>query len=299
MTAPPPPPGWYPDPTGRPGQQYWDGRTWHPHPEPATRPGNAARRSPSGHRTAWFVLGGSSLLATAYLLFSHLAFNSRYCNYSPGQLCEEFAPLNGWLAPLALLIVLVVVIVAVALAVRRREYRAAATAFVLVTLVVPVMTLVPGSPLHPRTHFGNSSTTVLGSAPASPGAASSAGTSGSPAGLSPGRAKVTIDGQVQTLTGPVTCDDMGVGEQIYIGNDGGTLIQMLQTDPPKVDNLNFGASTSYDGVTGLEADPGNDATNVTASRDGNSWQFTGTAAGQKDHSSQFVTRTFEIDLTCP
>lgn len=34
MTAPPPPPplppaGWYPDPTGKPGQAYWDGRAWH------------------------------------------------------------------------------------------------------------------------------------------------------------------------------------------------------------------------------------------------------------------------------
>jgi hypothetical protein len=33
MTAPPPPPpppaGWYPDPTGKPGQKYWDGQAWH------------------------------------------------------------------------------------------------------------------------------------------------------------------------------------------------------------------------------------------------------------------------------
>jgi hypothetical protein len=26
--AGPPPPGWYPDPSGAPGQRYWDGRTW-------------------------------------------------------------------------------------------------------------------------------------------------------------------------------------------------------------------------------------------------------------------------------
>lgn len=30
MTTPPPPPaGWYPDPTGEPGQMYWDGKAWH------------------------------------------------------------------------------------------------------------------------------------------------------------------------------------------------------------------------------------------------------------------------------
>ncbi len=29
MAAPAPPPGWYPDPSGAPGQRYWDGHTWH------------------------------------------------------------------------------------------------------------------------------------------------------------------------------------------------------------------------------------------------------------------------------
>jgi Protein of unknown function (DUF2510) len=32
MTTPPPPQpsaGWYPDPTGKPGQMYWDGEAWH------------------------------------------------------------------------------------------------------------------------------------------------------------------------------------------------------------------------------------------------------------------------------
>lgn len=28
MTAPLPPPGWYPDPSGAQGQRYWDGQTW-------------------------------------------------------------------------------------------------------------------------------------------------------------------------------------------------------------------------------------------------------------------------------
>jgi TM2 domain-containing membrane protein YozV len=29
MTIQPTPAGWYPDPTGRPGQKYWDGQEWH------------------------------------------------------------------------------------------------------------------------------------------------------------------------------------------------------------------------------------------------------------------------------
>jgi hypothetical protein len=28
MTAPSTPAGWYPDPTGKPGQMYWDGQQW-------------------------------------------------------------------------------------------------------------------------------------------------------------------------------------------------------------------------------------------------------------------------------
>lgn len=30
MTRPSPPPGWYPDPSGAPGQRYWDGQKWGP-----------------------------------------------------------------------------------------------------------------------------------------------------------------------------------------------------------------------------------------------------------------------------
>ncbi|MDT5351454.1 MAG: hypothetical protein QOH91_4741 [Mycobacterium sp.] len=30
MTTELPSPGWYPDPSGQPGQAYWDGERWHP-----------------------------------------------------------------------------------------------------------------------------------------------------------------------------------------------------------------------------------------------------------------------------
>jgi hypothetical protein len=38
MTTPPPPPGWYPDPSGIPGSRYWDGRHWGPTAPPAPPP---------------------------------------------------------------------------------------------------------------------------------------------------------------------------------------------------------------------------------------------------------------------
>jgi TM2 domain-containing membrane protein YozV len=35
MTSQQPAPGWYPDPTGGPGQRYWDGAQWQALPPPA------------------------------------------------------------------------------------------------------------------------------------------------------------------------------------------------------------------------------------------------------------------------
>jgi TM2 domain-containing membrane protein YozV len=34
MTSSQPAPGWYPDPSGGPGQQYWDGQQWQAAPSP-------------------------------------------------------------------------------------------------------------------------------------------------------------------------------------------------------------------------------------------------------------------------
>ncbi|RFZ43904.1 hypothetical protein DAVIS_01856 [Mycobacterium marinum] len=38
MTAPLPPPGWYPNPSGRGGQRYWDGSAWAPDPALGLQP---------------------------------------------------------------------------------------------------------------------------------------------------------------------------------------------------------------------------------------------------------------------
>lgn len=41
MTSQQPAPGWYPDPSGTPGQKYWDGHQWNapPPPPPGSVPG--------------------------------------------------------------------------------------------------------------------------------------------------------------------------------------------------------------------------------------------------------------------
>jgi hypothetical protein len=41
-TSPPPPSGWYPDPTGQ--QRYWDGQAWHHAVAAAPKPGQATDR---------------------------------------------------------------------------------------------------------------------------------------------------------------------------------------------------------------------------------------------------------------
>jgi uncharacterized protein DUF2510 len=84
--APPPPPddsqvpaGWYPDPTGKPVQKYWDGKAWTdiPPPEiPATR--ETARppittTGPVGQRQGGFVLAGLVVLAIALQALGELA----------------------------------------------------------------------------------------------------------------------------------------------------------------------------------------------------------------------------------
>jgi Protein of unknown function (DUF2510) len=71
MTTQPPPAGWYPDPSGKPGQMYWDGQAWQ---APPTPPGYAHFPSPPGRRARFVKVGlvaavGAVLLVGAINLF--------------------------------------------------------------------------------------------------------------------------------------------------------------------------------------------------------------------------------------
>ncbi|MBN1091466.1 DUF2510 domain-containing protein [Blastococcus sp. TML/M2B] len=48
MTQPPPPPGWYPDPSGATGTRWWDGQGWTEHVQQAAPPPPAASPAPGG-----------------------------------------------------------------------------------------------------------------------------------------------------------------------------------------------------------------------------------------------------------
>jgi hypothetical protein len=158
-----PPAGQYADRTGQPGRRYLDGEIR-----------DAGKIERAGHQNVWFVLIGLSVLASFLLLYDHFTFDSKYCDYLPDQTCTKWAYLFNWVSSIALLAVLVVVITAVTFAIRWRESLALTVIFVVTSLVVPFMLLVPGTPLHPRMNLQESpsapvtetSTTVV---PAPPG----------------------------------------------------------------------------------------------------------------------------------
>ena len=75
MTTPPgPPPGWYPDPSGAPGQRYFDGRTWSENRAPAVPdpPRSAAVAGLLQLFFGWFGIGrfyiGSTQIAVIQLI---------------------------------------------------------------------------------------------------------------------------------------------------------------------------------------------------------------------------------------
>jgi hypothetical protein len=88
MTTPPtPPPGWYPDPSGAPGQRYWDGRAWHASPGPPPSASSTTGR-------AWLVV-----LAVVVLFFGGcaalIAIGARSSDSGSGFGSPEPAPMNS------------------------------------------------------------------------------------------------------------------------------------------------------------------------------------------------------------
>lgn len=111
MTTPPPPQpsaGWYPDPTGKPGQMYWDGEAWHrltpdipatpkadiPGTPKPTQPPETTKPvsdkldfllGPSGQRGKRNVLAGLGLLVAIAVLVMHNHGSSPSSLSSPSQ----------------------------------------------------------------------------------------------------------------------------------------------------------------------------------------------------------------------
>ncbi|BBX74785.1 lipoprotein LpqH [Mycobacterium shinjukuense] len=133
----------------------------------------------------------------------------------------------------------------------------------------------------------------------SPGApkssvATGAATPSSATPAAPGETRVIIGGRAQNVGGPVVCSTNDGKFSIAIGDLLTGVIVGLEPDASAVRSAGLG---TVDGVvlSFTEGAPGNSA---TATKNGNSYRITGTATGV-DSAGQQVSKTFEVDATCP
>ena len=126
-------------------------------------------------------------------------------------------------------------------------------------------------------------------------------TGASSTAAAPSGPQVVVDGQNQNVTGQVTCTVAGANTNIGIGDATNGVGAVVSNDnPPIVHAVGLG---TVNGVTlGFpDAAPGQ-ANQAGAVVSGKSYAIKGTAAGtdvSNPQSPQQVTKTFEIDVTCP
>jgi ipoprotein LpqH len=115
-----------------------------------------------------------------------------------------------------------------------------------------------------------------------------------------GKATVTVDGKDQNVQGQVTCQKAGGALQIGIGQPGtstAVAVQATDANPPAIHQIALG---NVNGVT-LTYQMGSPGASATATQDGNSYKFSGTATGMNTANPMagMTSKPFEIDVTCP
>ncbi|HUH68280.1 MAG TPA: lipoprotein LpqH [Mycobacterium sp.] len=135
----------------------------------------------------------------------------------------------------------------------------------------------------------SSNKSSTGSASSPPAAAGAAGT------------QVIVDGQKQNITGAVTCTSAGDNINIGIGDaTNGVGAVVSNANPPIVHSVGLG---SVNGVTlGFSDAAPNQSGNAGAAVSGKSYAIKGTATGvdtSNPQQPQQVTKSFEMDVTCP
>ena len=116
-----------------------------------------------------------------------------------------------------------------------------------------------------------------------------------------GGPQVTVDGQNQNVTGQVTCNTANGVTTIGIGDPTAGVGAVVSTDnPPIVHSVGLG---SVNGVTlGFSDAAPNQGSNAGAAVNGKSYAIKGTATGadmSNPNQPQPVTKSFEMDVTCP
>jgi ipoprotein LpqH len=127
---------------------------------------------------------------------------------------------------------------------------------------------------------------------------STGASSAAPAAAGP---QVIVDGQKQNVTGQVTCTVAGANTNIGIGDATSGVGAVVSNDnPPIVHAVGLG---SVNGVTlGFSDAAPDQGGNAGGAVSGKSYAIKGTAAGvdvSNPQQPQPVTKSFEIDVTCP
>ncbi len=110
--------------------------------------------------------------------------------------------------------------------------------------------------------------------------------------------KITIDGQAQNVSGPISCTQVNGNTSIGFGDPTtGIGAVVTNANPPVVQAVGLGNLT---GVTlGYSAGAPNQA-NAQATKSGNSYTIKGTATGaDASNPQQALSKSFEMDVTCP
>jgi len=110
-------------------------------------------------------------------------------------------------------------------------------------------------------------------------------------------AKVLIEGKDQNISGQAVCMPSSGNVTISIGGGGtGVAVVLTDADPPEVKSVGLG---NVNGVS-LGYSPGSGQGNATATKNGSTYKVTGTATGvDMANPTQQVSKSFEIDITCP
>jgi lipoprotein LpqH len=113
--------------------------------------------------------------------------------------------------------------------------------------------------------------------------------------------QLIVDGQNQSITGAVTCTAAGANTNIGIGDATNGVGAVVSNDnPPIVHSVGLG---SVNGVAlGFSDAAPNQGGNAGAAQSGKSYAIKGTATGadmSNPQSPQQVTKSFELDVTCP
>ena len=111
-----------------------------------------------------------------------------------------------------------------------------------------------------------------------------------------GTAKVSIDGQPKEVNGQIACTTAMGNLNIGIGDTATGIAVVMSPDASKVTSVGLGNVNG----TVLGFQDGASGASASATKNGNTYTITGTAAGvDKANPMQPMTKPFEIEVTCP